>query len=702
MWRLVGLLTAFGDSGPHHGHYVAIVKGPHSWLMFDDDKIEPIKESEIPRYFGDAASGSAYVLYYQAVDLDPALLGIKVPAEPTVPDVTVASSPASATNASMTNEMPSLELSEPALPPGLGEPPAHSPAVAPTSYPHPPIPHPPIPTAPSSPSLVTSPLGGPVTPLSRKKSLPSIRIPGISEATATSPTTPNRTHGGGLFQTLRSSPSSSKIRPSTAEGLVSTRSASEDVPPVPLVPLRYMNGKEAKDKEKDKDKEREEERSSKEFDRRPSLWFKLRSGKPTKDDREKEKEKEKDAKGKEKDAGSAPAPAAAATPSSHATPSATALAAVPSQSDAPSSVSGASSLWRRGSARVGYHVKRLSATHSTTTLGEMDTAAGPLASSSSSSHPHPHHHHHHHHHHRHHNHHHHQQEPPGQPPAVPATPQNLHPDPAPSSPSSSSSSPVLVSAEHRPPPLAGVDGLLPPGLGAEAYGGIPDSPTLPAWRVSPASPPIAPSGSIPPTTALPRHTRGPTSIGDDNDDDDNDRDSDSSDDDRDHLRARVTFLAGRLRGRRPHSVHGSGSGTPRERSTSPHEEAPSPQSIASPAGPAEPGGGGASSSSASATSSSAVAKGKEPVGLRRAARKLSLNAHLFGIGLGLGLGGRDRERDHHHHQHQDQQQQQQQQQQHHHLSKKEDGKKANKTRPTSGLFGLGGSSAALASAGTVP
>ena len=73
-----------GCSGPHHGHYVAIVKGPHSWLIFDDDKIDAIKESEIPRYFGDATSGSAYVLYYQAVDLDPVSLGIKVPAGPTV------------------------------------------------------------------------------------------------------------------------------------------------------------------------------------------------------------------------------------------------------------------------------------------------------------------------------------------------------------------------------------------------------------------------------------------------------------------------------------------------------------------------------------------------------------------------------------------------------------------------------------------
>ncbi|KAI9459639.1 hypothetical protein BJY52DRAFT_1097548, partial [Lactarius psammicola] len=66
LYELFGIVVHIG-SGPHHGHYIAIVKGPHTWLKFDDDKIDPIKESEIPQFFGDAASGSAYVLYYQAV-----------------------------------------------------------------------------------------------------------------------------------------------------------------------------------------------------------------------------------------------------------------------------------------------------------------------------------------------------------------------------------------------------------------------------------------------------------------------------------------------------------------------------------------------------------------------------------------------------------------------------------------------------------
>lgn len=293
MWYVLSCDTSAdcdGCSGPHHGHYVSIVRGPHSWLIFDDDKIESIKESEIPRYFGDATSGSAYVLYYQAVDLDPVSLGIKVPAGPTVPDITIAGTPVYVT--------PSLEPPDPALPPGLGESPAVSLGTEPT-------PHPPKLTAPSSPSLTTMPLVASVTLPSRKKSLPSIRIPAHDSSNTTTAIS-GRAHGG-LFNTFRSSPSGSKARPSTSEGTVSTRSAGDDaLPPVPPVPLQYLNGKDTKEHDKDKDKdkggekEREEERSSKEFDRRPSLWFKRRSAKPTKEEREKERDKDKD-KEKEKE-----------------------------------------------------------------------------------------------------------------------------------------------------------------------------------------------------------------------------------------------------------------------------------------------------------------------------------------------------------------------------------------------------------------
>ncbi|KAF9341804.1 hypothetical protein BGZ91_001685 [Linnemannia elongata] len=58
-------------SGPHHGHYVAVVKHQDKWLLFDDETVETIDETDIHKYFGDSAQlGSGYVLFYQARDLD--------------------------------------------------------------------------------------------------------------------------------------------------------------------------------------------------------------------------------------------------------------------------------------------------------------------------------------------------------------------------------------------------------------------------------------------------------------------------------------------------------------------------------------------------------------------------------------------------------------------------------------------------------
>ena len=69
-------------SGPHHGHYVCVIKSAGRWIMCDDENIEPIEESDIFRYFGDYPSGAGYVLFYQAADLDMESLGLKVPAKP--------------------------------------------------------------------------------------------------------------------------------------------------------------------------------------------------------------------------------------------------------------------------------------------------------------------------------------------------------------------------------------------------------------------------------------------------------------------------------------------------------------------------------------------------------------------------------------------------------------------------------------------
>lgn len=66
------------NRGPHHGHYITIVKSGLRWIVFDDHNVYPIEESDIQKYFGDTpGQGSGYVLFYQAVDLDLEELGLR-------------------------------------------------------------------------------------------------------------------------------------------------------------------------------------------------------------------------------------------------------------------------------------------------------------------------------------------------------------------------------------------------------------------------------------------------------------------------------------------------------------------------------------------------------------------------------------------------------------------------------------------------
>ncbi|GAA5836772.1 hypothetical protein JCM5353_006894 [Sporobolomyces roseus] len=63
--------------GPTHGHYITIVKSGAKWIVFDDNNVYPIEQSEICRYFGDTpGQGSAYCLFYQAVDIDSPFSGL--------------------------------------------------------------------------------------------------------------------------------------------------------------------------------------------------------------------------------------------------------------------------------------------------------------------------------------------------------------------------------------------------------------------------------------------------------------------------------------------------------------------------------------------------------------------------------------------------------------------------------------------------
>ncbi|KAG6380737.1 hypothetical protein JVT61DRAFT_5119 [Boletus reticuloceps] len=135
LYELFAIVVHIGN-GPNHGHYVSIIKTLGYWFVFDDETVDSIKECDIPKYFGDSNSGSAYVLYYQALDIDLSALGLRSPSpvppsEPPQPT----DSPASTAH------------SIPPLPPGLTDDPTNS-----TSVPEP------LPRPTTPPLLAQSPL----------------------------------------------------------------------------------------------------------------------------------------------------------------------------------------------------------------------------------------------------------------------------------------------------------------------------------------------------------------------------------------------------------------------------------------------------------------------------------------------------------------------------------------------------------------
>ncbi|SGY50879.1 BQ5605_C001g00934 [Microbotryum silenes-dioicae] len=69
--------------GPHHGHYITIVRSGARWIVFDDNNVYPIDQADISKFFGDTpGQGSGYVLFYQACDLDVRGLGLRHDAAP--------------------------------------------------------------------------------------------------------------------------------------------------------------------------------------------------------------------------------------------------------------------------------------------------------------------------------------------------------------------------------------------------------------------------------------------------------------------------------------------------------------------------------------------------------------------------------------------------------------------------------------------
>jgi len=70
LYRLWACVVHIGI-GPHHGHYITIVRSGARWIAFDDNNVYPIEEKDLQKYFGDTPGhGSGYVLFYEAVDFD--------------------------------------------------------------------------------------------------------------------------------------------------------------------------------------------------------------------------------------------------------------------------------------------------------------------------------------------------------------------------------------------------------------------------------------------------------------------------------------------------------------------------------------------------------------------------------------------------------------------------------------------------------
>ncbi|KAH8119737.1 cysteine proteinase [Phellopilus nigrolimitatus] len=211
LYELFAIVVHIGN-GPHHGHYVAIVKSKGSWVVFDDDSVDIIKESDIPKYFGDSNSGCAYVLYYQAVDLDLVALGLKSNDPPLTESVAE-----------------SYPVQTPALPPGLTHegdsdaselapttPGSPATAIIPTIVPH------------LSPHLtVTIPLpeSDSAAPIPVHASTPTVSSPNGKPS--------------GFFSSLRHSPSKSHIGSGNRTSIITA--SSPPVPPLP--PSSFMSPK---------------------------------------------------------------------------------------------------------------------------------------------------------------------------------------------------------------------------------------------------------------------------------------------------------------------------------------------------------------------------------------------------------------------------------------------------------------------------
>ncbi|GEM06878.1 ubiquitin carboxyl-terminal hydrolase 12/46 [Rhodotorula toruloides] len=256
--------------GPHHGHYIAIVKSGKRWIVFDDNNVYPIEQNDISRYFGDTpGQGSGYILFYQATDLDWTGLDVPIPPTPSVAGTAISRDRAQTTSTISTGGL-GVSIADEGVHPVPPLPPASintaSPPDGPVTPPNGPSPSavppalidpmgaigvtdvvtspPPAATAQFS-TVSTAPArsnGYPVPPPQQRKS----SVVSLSGSSAGTPEVADKKEGGG-WSSLRGKFSRSKSQASGVNGKERRMSmSSAGIPsmggPVPLSPVPSANG----------------------------------------------------------------------------------------------------------------------------------------------------------------------------------------------------------------------------------------------------------------------------------------------------------------------------------------------------------------------------------------------------------------------------------------------------------------------------
>ncbi|KIJ66453.1 hypothetical protein HYDPIDRAFT_26803 [Hydnomerulius pinastri MD-312] len=259
LYELFAIVVHIGN-GPNHGHYVSIIKTMGIWLVFDDETVDTIKEADIPKYFGESNSGSAYVLYYQAVDLDLTALGLRQPSPE--PAEQVLPQTESQHQRPPTDSPVSISQTIPPLPPGLANEQTEStwaPETPPRSA------TPPVPTR-----------LPPVAPRKSPRESPS-QLPKVGLGSPSSPTRA-ATIGPGSSPTVTSPTKNGLLRPARpiAHGVEEKRDSAVRKPtssPIALFPKEDSHPPEHVPLSPPADTSAKE----KESERKVSKWFRRKS-----------------------------------------------------------------------------------------------------------------------------------------------------------------------------------------------------------------------------------------------------------------------------------------------------------------------------------------------------------------------------------------------------------------------------------------